>query len=125
MIKKDELLREIEKLRKSKSLIIVEGKKDKTALEQIGLKNVFILNENCKSIFVKIEEIIARREKCEECIILTDFDKEGKKLYNFVKNELLQRGVKMNNKLRDLLLKTHLSHIEGISTFLDNLIYPR
>jgi 5S rRNA maturation endonuclease (ribonuclease M5) len=125
MIKKDELMKEIEKAKNNNLLIIVEGKKDKIALEKLGLHNIFVLNENGKSIFVKIEEIAMKKE---ECVVLTDFDKKGRKIYSIIKNELLQRGVKMNSKLRVLLLKAHLSHIEGISTFFTNVFnnfYPR
>ena len=117
MMTKWGLLEEIEKIKKENLLIVVEGKKDKSALEQIGLKNIFVLNEDGKSILIKIEEI---SQKDEECIILADFDKKGKEIYKLVKSELLQKGVKLNNKLRNLLLMAHLSHIEGISTFLEN-----
>ncbi len=121
MIGKEEFVREIEKAKDNNTLIVVEGKKDKIALEKIGFHNIFVLNETGKSIFVKIEEIAKRKE---ECVILTDFDKKGKKLYNLIKSEFNLNGVKMNNSLRNALLKAHLSHIEGISTFLNNF-YPR
>ena len=120
MMTKWGLLEEIEKIKKENLLIVVEGKKDKSALEQIGLKNIFVLDENGKSLLIKIEEI-SQRDK--ECIILTDFDKKGKEIYKLVKSELLQKGITLNNKLRNLLLKSHLSHIEGIFTFLKN--YPK
>lgn len=119
MINKDELIKEIEKTKRNNSLIIVEGKKDKIALEEIGLKNIFVLNEDGKSLLIRVEEIAKRKE---ECVILTDFDKGGGKMYNLVKSELLQQGVKMNNRLRDMLLGAHLSHIEGIATFLNNIV---
>lgn len=121
MIDKDELIKEIEKAKNSNALVIAEGKKDKIALEKIGFHNIFVLNENGKSILIRIEEIAKRKD---ECIILTDFDKKGKKLYNMIKSEFASNGVKMDNRLRNMLLKAHLSHIEGISTFLNNF-YPR
>lgn len=119
MIDKGEIIKEIEKAKGDNSLIIVEGRKDKIALEEIGLKNIFVLNEDSKSLLIQVEEIAKRKE---ECIILTDFDKRGKKMHDLVKSELLQRGIKINNKLRGRLLKAHLSHIEGISTFLSNFV---
>lgn len=121
MIDKDELIKEIEKVKNNNTLIVVEGKKDKIALEKIGFHNIFVLNENGKSILIRIEEIVKRKE---ECVILTDFDKKGKKLYHLIKSEFISNGVKMDNRLRNMLLKAHLSHIEGISTFLNNF-YPR
>lgn len=119
MINKDRLIKEIEKTKRNNSLIIVEGKKDKIALEEIGLRNIFVLNGGGKSLLIQVEEIAKRKE---ECVILSDFDKKGREIYNIAKSELLQQGVKMNNRLRDMLLKTHLSHIEGISTFLNNAV---
>ncbi len=53
----DELLSEIENAKSSNCLIIAEGKKDRAALENLGLKNIFVLNETSKSICEKIEEI--------------------------------------------------------------------
>jgi 5S rRNA maturation endonuclease (ribonuclease M5) len=121
-IKKETLFREIERIKKEKFLFIVEGKKDKIALEELGLKNIFVLNESGKSIFMKIDELseIALKKKFK-CVILTDFDKKGRKLNNMIKRIFLERGIKSNNKFRNLLLKTNLSHIEGINTFLKNI----
>jgi len=119
MINKEELIKEIEKVKKNNSLIIVEGKKDKIALEEIGLKNIFVLNEYSKGLLIRIEEIAKRKEGC---IILTDFDKKGKKMYDLIRKDLLHLGVKINDGLRSMLLRVHLSHIEGISTFFNNLV---
>jgi 5S rRNA maturation endonuclease (ribonuclease M5) len=121
IISKEELVKEIEKVKRDSCLIIVEGKKDKVALEEIGLKNIFVLNETGKSLFIKIEEIVNSADKRTKCVILTDFDKKGKKIYHLVKKELSQNGIKMNNSLRDMLLRAHLSHIEGVSSFLAHL----
>ena len=101
-------------IEKSKDhLIIVEGKKDKQALEELGFKNIFIINETGKSIYEKIEEIEEKAGKQKICI-LTDFDKKGKKLYLLLKSELSQRKVRLDNSLRGFLLKLKISHIEGI-----------
>jgi len=70
-------------------LIIVEGKKDKISLQQLGFQHIFIINESGKSIYEKIEEIefLVESEKRKLCI-LTDFDKKGKQLYLLLKSEL-------------------------------------
>lgn len=105
---------------KNKNLfIIVEGKKDKEALEELGFKNIFVINETGKSIYEKIEEIEEKAGKKEICI-LTDFDKRGKKLYLLLKSELSRRKVKLNNSFRIILLKLNISHIEGLSRFMEN-----
>ena len=75
-ISEKEFLEQIEKIKQNNTLVIVEGKKDSKALESFGIKNIIQLNK--KPLFVIIEEIY---DKNKECIILTDLDKQGKKLY--------------------------------------------
>ena len=111
----EELMRYVDKIINSNVLVIVEGKKDKTALNKLGIANIIELNK--KPIF-EIVENIANNEK--ECIILTDLDKEGKKLYGKLNSELQKNGVRINNKFRGFLFKhTKLRHIEGINTYFD------
>jgi len=95
-------------------LIIVEGNKDKNALMQLGFKNIFVINENNKSLFEKIEEIEQIAGKQKVCI-LTDFDKKGKKLYLLLKDELSKRKVRLDGSFRALLLKNNVSHIETLN----------
>lgn len=112
----EELMEQIEKLKKSDCLIIVEGKKDMFALNQFGIKNIITLNK--KPLFKIIEEIV---EKNTEVIILTDLDKEGKQLYGKLNSGLQKFGVKVNNKFREFLLKeTKLRQIEGLVTYTNN-----
>lgn len=69
---KEEIREQIEKDREK--LVIVEGVKDKRALESLGFSNVNFLNKNL------IEFCEGFCEK--EVLILTDLDREGKKLYS-------------------------------------------
>lgn len=94
-------------------LVIVEGIKDKLALEELGFQNIFVINENNKSLNEKIEEIEKLAGK-QKILILTDFDKKGKQLYLRLKSELSQRKIKLANKFRGILLKQKVSHIEGL-----------
>ena len=114
-----ELLEEIEKAKKY--LIIVEGKKDLQSLKEIGFSKIFVINKTGKSLGEKIEEIRAIIGKEKVCI-LTDFDKKGKKLYLLLKSKLQEIGVKQDNTLRGFLLKEKISHIEGLSSYLNNKI---
>ena len=112
---KDENLIEglIEGLRNTEKLIIVEGKKDKKALEKLGITNVKELN---KSIFEFAEEIAAKEK---EVIILTDLDKEGKLLYSKLKSNFQRNGVKVDVHFREFLFKnTKLRQIEGINSYI-------
>lgn len=54
-------------------LLVVEGSKDKIALENLGFNHIFVLNESGKSLFEKIEQIEQLAGKRKVCI-LTDFD---------------------------------------------------
>ncbi len=105
----------IERIKNSNTLVIVEGKKDKAALQKLGINNIMELNK--KPLFAIVEEIA---DSNEECIILTDLDKEGKQIYAKLNSNLQKNGVKINNKFREFLFKhTKLRQIEGIKTYLE------
>ncbi len=105
------------KLKQSKKFILVEGKKDKLALNSLGINNIITIN---KPLYKLTEEI---SEKTKECIILTDLDKEGKKLYHKLKHNLQKQGVIVDNKFREFLFKnTKLSNIEGINSYIEKSI---
>lgn len=126
MYKKNEkrvydILKKLDKFKQY--IIIVEGKKDKAALQKLDFQNIFVINEIGKSVYEKIEEIeslLQKEGRKKKVCILTDFDKQGKKLYLLLKRELSTRCIKLDNSLRDFLLRTGLSHIEGIGRFLSN-----
>ena len=104
----EEILTLIEK--EKDSLVIVEGKKDKVALEELGLSNIIILN---KPLYEIVEKINAKR-----VLVLTDLDKEGKQLYAKLKKDLNKLGVVVDDRLRNLLFKTDLRQIEGLTRHL-------
>ncbi len=111
-----ELLTEVQKLKDFALAIIVEGKRDKIALNKLGLTNIVLLK---KPIYELCEELA---KECNEVVILTDLDKEGKKLYSKIKENLERNGVKVNNTFRIFLFRnTKLSHIEGLDTYIVNL----
>jgi len=102
----------LENLRNSKKLIIVEGKKDKAALEKLGITNVVAILR--KPLFSFIENIGAG-----EVVILTDLDPAGKKLYSILKQGLQEKGVKIDTYFREYLLKSSkISQIEGLYHYL-------
>jgi len=112
---KENILQQIKKHKDY--LIIVEGKKDKTSLENLNFKNIFVINETSKSLGEKVEEIQELVGKGKVCI-LTDFDKKGKQLHLLLKSKLQEIGVRINTTLRETLLKEKISHIEGLSKYL-------
>lgn len=87
--------------------ILVEGKKDKKALEVLGCTRVFTLEG--KTLYEAVESV-----KEKEIVLLTDLDSEGKKLYSQLKKMLAQRGVVIDDRLRLILFRQKVSHIEGL-----------
>ena len=111
----EELNSFIEKIKDSNILIIVEGKKDTSALQKLGISNIVELNK--KPLFQIVEEVA---DSNDECIILTDLDKKGKEIYGKLNSNLQKNGVRVNNKFREFLFKhTKLRQIEGINTYIN------
>ncbi len=107
----------IEKIKSSEALIIVEGKKDKAALAALGIENTFSLD---KWPLYKVVEHVSSKTK--DCIILTDLDAEGRKLYAKLNSGLQERGVRIDNRFREFLFRhTPLRQIEGMDTYYNSL----
>ncbi len=101
----------ITNLQQTKDLILVEGKKDKLALEKLDIKNIITLD---KPLYEIVESITRKT------IILTDLDAHGKKLYAYFKNNLQKRGIKVDPKFREFLFtNTKLTQIEGLTKYLE------
>lgn len=112
-----ELLEHLENIKKKDILVIVEGKNDKKALAEFDIKRVKPLAK--RAIYKVVEEVA---ENSKECIILTDLDKEGKRLFKILNHDLNQHGVRINKKFRGFLFKhTKLRQIEGLATYVNNL----
>ena len=103
------LIQFLEEIAESNILVIVEGYKDKRALEKFGIINIITL----KQPLYKVIEFVSEHYK--KCIVLTDLDKEGKELYSRISKKLRQRKVKVDDKFREFLFKeTKLRQIEGL-----------
>ena len=112
----EEIMENVRKLRESSTAVIVEGIKDKLALEELGIKNIITLNK--RPLFEIVEEV---SDNYEKCAILTDLDKEGKKLFGKLNSGLSLHGVKVDNHFREFLFKkTKLRQIEGIDSYVEN-----
>jgi 5S rRNA maturation endonuclease (ribonuclease M5) len=107
----------LEKLKKDskEKIVIVEGPKDKKALEGFGIKNIIVLR---KPLYLVVEHIV---NTGKDCIILTDLDKKGKELYGKLASSLKQFGVNVDDKPREFLFKTKIRQIEGLPRYLGKL----
>ena len=96
------------KLKENNSIKIVEGKKDKKALESLEINKVFPLNGK------PLHEIIEKFQDEKEIILLTDLDYEGKKLYSSLSKQFEKEKVKINNKFRKFLFEYKITNIESL-----------
>ncbi|MEM4397004.1 MAG: toprim domain-containing protein [Candidatus Woesearchaeota archaeon] len=114
-----DLYDEIDYIKKGNFIIIVEGKKDKKALLDLGVNEnkIFFLKKDIYSFSLEISK---KLEKDDKVIILTDFDNEGIKLYKKIKEVLEKEHVKINNNLRERIKKLEIKHIEGLHSYIDN-----
>ncbi|MFB6075539.1 MAG: toprim domain-containing protein [Candidatus Aenigmatarchaeota archaeon] len=80
--------------------VIVEGKRDKEKLSEMEIKNVIPLNG--KSLYNFTFNI---SQKYDEVLILTDFDKEGRKLSGRITSLFQSMGVRTHGKLRKEIMK--------------------
>lgn len=94
--------------------IVVEGPHDRAALEAFGVTQLVTLS---RTPLYKVVEDIAERSK--RVIILTDLDKEGKRLYSKLKQSFDRIGVQVDTVYREWLFKeTKLSQIEGLPHYM-------
>jgi 5S rRNA maturation endonuclease (ribonuclease M5) len=103
---------ESEIVRSQHTLVLVEGPNDKKALERLGFRRVLHLH---RPLHQMVEMILEE----EEVLVLTDLDEHGKGLYKYFYHELTRRGVRVDNRLRLLLLQTPVRQIEGLASWIE------
>ena len=102
-------------------VILVEGKKDVSALKHYGFTRVYAIHKTGVGLRERIEEIMLGLGKKDRVCILTDFDRKGKYLYLLLKKEFGELGVRLDSSLRGVLLKAQVSHIEGLYQFMQKV----
>jgi len=102
-VKFEKLKEIIDKMKKDERKKIVEGKRDKEALNKLGIKKV-------ETIETKPLREITEEEKEKEVILLTDFDKTGKSRSSRLIRLFKSEGIKT-----DLAYKKELGKLHGIS----------
>ena len=107
----------LEKIKQENILIVVEGFKDKKSLISLGFSHKRIFTLYKKPLFRVVEDVVKTEKRV---VILTDLDSEGKKLYSKLKRDLSERGIYIDNKLRNFLFKyTKLRQVEGLKNYID------
>lgn len=102
-------------------IIIVEGKKDVNALKSLNFEKVYAIHSIRVPLRERAEQIMIYVEKKEKVCILTDLDKRGRELYKELKPIFQELGANLDSSFRGLLIKARISHIEGLSSFMEKI----
>lgn len=89
--------------------VLVEGKRDKSALEKFGIQNVVELKGRK---YHDVAEYLSRMH--EGVILLMDFDPEGETILRKFLKILPEYGLKTDTYWRDLLRETGVKFVETI-----------
>ncbi|ABR54565.1 2,5-diamino-6-hydroxy-4-(5-phosphoribosylamino)pyrimidine 1-reductase [Methanococcus vannielii SB] len=128
MDKKESLRKIVETIDNIKELaeygipVLIEGKKDAESLKNLGISGRFIFVS--RTPIFQIADTL-KKEGILEVILLTDFDKAGKKYAREILSEFQNRGIKVNNILRNELLKYSrgdLKDIESIYAYISRRV---
>jgi 5S rRNA maturation endonuclease (ribonuclease M5) len=115
------LFDELRTMSESGTPIIVEGRRDEAALRRLGVRGrIYCLKARGESRHDFLEHL----DGATEAIVLTDFDREGKKLETWLYKELLLRGVKSDLKLWSRihsLARTEVRSVEELPVFMRSL----
>ena len=106
----EKLARITDKLRDN--IMIVEGKKDRRALNNLGLRDIIAING--KPLANIADDVKDKLEKNQGCsvVILTDFDREGRKLAAKLRILLQRLKIHPNTRLRKMLMSFGKNKIE-------------
>jgi len=101
-------------------LIIVEGRKDATALRRLGIKGkMFTIKNSGKILEDSLDEAFG-----PEVVILVDFDEHGTELAKEIANYLESRRIKADLSIwRDVraLVRRDIKDVEGLPSYLERL----
>ena len=86
-------------------VLLVEGKRDRGALNLLGVRGEMIQVQTSDGILGIAEDLALRKKKA---IILTDWDRKGGKLCLLLKNALRANAVEF-----DAVTRTRLVHVVG------------
>ncbi|MFP3317149.1 MAG: hypothetical protein RXN79_01945 [Candidatus Nanopusillus sp.] len=105
----------LHRLREKKdSIIIVEGKKDKEVLKEVGFNNVYTIYELRKD-----DEVFLNYR---EAIILTDNDNKGRILYKYVRNLLESDGIIINDiERRKFFRYFRVREVEDLRKYIEEI----
>ncbi|GEM_PF-1079343 len=93
--------------------VVVEGKKDLVAMRGLGFEVIPINRRHLADIIPFLEG--------KEVVILTDFDREGRRLYIKLKYLLTKYKIKSNSRLRGKMMSLKKTRIEDFRKLADSV----
>ncbi len=114
------LLEILERIRREEKdvPVIVEGRKDEEALQELGFDRKIIRIKTGRSIFRIIERL---RGKHEKVIILTDWDSSGRRLCHKIKKACEANTIMYDVQYRKQIIKyvkKEIKDVESIPSFI-------
>ncbi|MDD2778280.1 MAG: DNA primase [Methanocellales archaeon] len=116
----EQIICDIKDLSNEGAVIIVEGKKDRDALNELGISDQISLASY--QPLLNFAEGISR--KTNQAIILTDWDSQGKKMAKKISGYLQASNTKPNNLIRNKikkLVRNEIKDVEGLSGYVNSL----
>ena len=89
--------------------VIVEGIKDRKALESLGIGNIVQLHSGNSML-----EVVESLQGFKRVVILTDLDQKGKILRKKLLGFMNLYGIQENKKPRELFAQMRLKHVENL-----------
>jgi 5S rRNA maturation endonuclease (ribonuclease M5) len=120
--KLDKLLEIFRKLadKSTEAVVLVEGKKDRSALRVLGVRgNIVCMKHSSQILFDFLDQLPDK-----EVVLLVDFDDYGASLVKKITQYLEEKRIKVNSvfwrKIRGLV-RRDVKDIEGLPTYLEKL----
>jgi len=120
----DLLLEELQELARER-VILVEGRKDRAALEVLGVRGEIVQVQDAGGLF-RVAEDLARQGK--GAVILTDWDRKGGQLAELLRNALRACAVSYDDSVRarlSALSKKEIKDIESLPSYISYLVTHR
>ncbi|NPA58830.1 MAG: toprim domain-containing protein [Aquificae bacterium] len=89
-------------------VILVEGKNDAEKLKKLGIKNIYPIKGK------RFYDILEELENSSMVVVLTDLDKQGKKISDRLSGMLQREGIPVDNLFRQGLERFEIKHVEDI-----------
>jgi len=110
----EEIEKVLEELRGN--ILIVEGKKDESALRGLGIRHILRINSRPVAKVATDAAFLAEKHKNREVIVLSDFDRTGSRLASRLRLLLQSRKIHANSRIRRDVMNLGIKHIEEMAS---------